>query len=610
MCGITGYFSNSLFDENQLNNSLAKIKHRGPDNQSTFIKDNVGLGHARLSIINLDEVANQPMHSACNNFTIVFNGEIYNYKEISEELSIKAFSDTQVILEGYKKWGREVLQKLNGMFAFVIYDKSKKSFFGARDRFGIKPFYYFFNGKDFAFASEIKSILEYKIDRKVNKEALKDYLLLEYIPVNQSIIDGVNKLEKGHCFSFSNSNLYISKYYNILDNIDSVKVSENEAIEGFEYHFKQSVKRRQISDVKLGAFLSGGLDSSLVCSHFDQSDLKLETYNIGFDVKAFDESEYAEKVAKEIKSNHHFYEVSAKNSLETIEKIVDSYDEPFAVPSVIPSLALCKKAKESVTVALGGDGGDELFMGYGYYNWVNRLNKVNKLGNIGRNSIGNLLSISNNRNKRASRVFKINAKSDSLVHLWSQEQYMFTEQEISKLMDTSYYNGSLSASLTEIRKVTDDELLQISLFDLEHYLPENLLYKMDIASMQSALEVRLPFLDHELVEYSVNLPTSCKINDGNQKYLLKKALEKKVSKDLVYRKKWGFPAPIENWLYNELSYLIDKYLNKEIISNQGFFNYNEVEKLVTKFRKGEGFHFKRIWALIVFGMWHKKYIEI
>ena len=609
MCGITGYFSDSLFNKDQLNDSLAKIRHRGPDNQSTYIDGDIGLGHARLSIINLDEVANQPMHSDCRRYTIVFNGEIYNYKEIANELNIEAFSDTQVIIEGYKKWGREVLQKLNGMFAFVIFDKYKKSFFGARDRFGIKPFYYFYNGKDFAFASELKSILEYKIDRKVNREALKDYLLLEYIPVGLSIIDGVTKLEKGHCFNLQDSNLEISKYYNVLDKIKPSKLSEKEAIEGFEYHFKQSVKRRQISDVKLGAFLSGGLDSSLVCSHFDQSDLKLETYNIGFDVKAFDESEYAEKVAKEINSNHHFYEVSAKNILETIEDIVDSYDEPFAVPSVIPSLALCSKAKENVTVALGGDGGDELFMGYGYYNWVNRLNKVNKLGTIGRNTIGNLLSISNNRNRRASRVFKINPKSDPLIHLWSQEQYMFSEKEISSLLDTSYINSSLSNSLKDIRSVTDDEMLQISLFDLEHYLPENLLYKMDIASMKSAVEVRLPFLDHELVEYSVNLPTSCKVNDGNQKYLLKKALEKKVSKELVYRKKWGFPAPIENWLYNELSYLIDKYLNKETISNQGYFNYNEVEKLVTKFRKGEGFHFKRIWALIVFGMWHKKYIE-
>ena len=332
------------------------------------------------------------------------------------------------------------------------------------------------------------------------------------------------------------------------------------------------------------------------------------TFNIGFDVAKFDESKYATRVAQHLKTNHHRQMVTEKEAKSNVENIVNSYDEPFAVPSVIPTTILSEKTKEHVSVALSGDGGDELFMGYGYYNWYNRVEKLKKIGGkTGLKIASALLSYSNPKHKRASRVMDIPSMDNSWLHILSQEQYMFTEKEISELFSETYVHSSTLQNWNEINDLPIHPFQKISLFDIQNYLSNDLLHKVDIASMSTGLELRVPLLDHNLVEFAINLPLELKVNEGEQKYLLKKLLSSYVPKDLVYRQTWGFPAPMGVWLLNDLYYLVDKYLNRQIINQMGLFNYNFIEKLVNEFKNGHDYHFKRVWALIYFSMWYKKW---
>ncbi len=620
MCGIAGYFSpEGRFKKQDLETITTALAHRGPDAAGYFIENAVGLGHRRLSIIDLSESANQPFFSRNNRYALIFNGEIYNYKEIEAELKLrdpnfqpKTTSDTEIVTEAFAVWGIDFVHKLNGMFTIAVYDRDEKSLLLFRDRMGIKPVYYHYDGKNFAFASEIKALTKIGLDKSLDLNALKDYFFLEYIPGEQTIFKSIRKLSAGYYLKISEQGLEKKQYYDIADKYtENSTNTEDFYKEGFIEQLKKSVKYQSISDVPIGAFLSGGTDSSLICAVFqEQNTQPVNTFTIGFDVKEFDETAYAGRVAEILKTNHSLTRVGESEGMELVEHLCDFYDQPFAVPSGIPSYIVCKKAKYSVTVALSGDGGDELFMGYGYYNWHKRIEKINSIGGYPARKIAvSLLGVLDNRSKRAARIFDYRENDNSWLHIWSQEQYMFSEKEISNLFNTEYKHSTLSTEWNKISAMNIQPFEQIALFDIKNYLADNLLYKMDVASMSSSLEVRVPYLDHNLVEFALNVPLEFKIKNREQKYLMKKSLENYLPNDLIYRKKWGFPAPVGTWLQSEMGYLIDKYLNKDELNKHQLFNSDFVNTIITKFRKGEAFHYKRIWALIIFQMWYNKYMK-
>lgn len=573
------------------------------------------MGHRRLSIIDLSAAANQPFYSHDGRYIMIFNGEMYNFKELAIKYNIhpRTSSDSEIIIEAFAKVGMACVNDFNGMFSLAIWDTSEKKLFIIRDRFGVKPLVYYHKGNDFAFASELKALLKLPVEKKINIPALQDYLFLEYIPNSTCILENFYKLPNGHYLVAEKGKVQVKPYYKFEEKIVARPLparKEEDVLDEFEALLSSSVKYRQISDVPIGAFLSGGTDSSLICALFQkQNNNPVNTFTIGFDVEGFDESGYASRVAKILKTNHSETHLTDKSSMSIVENITDYYDEPFAAPSTIPSYLVSKVARENVTVAMSGDGGDELFMGYGYYDVYRKVKKLYHMDmGVGRHLVKSLFQVMGPRYARASRLFNLPSK-DLFAHLWSEQQYMFSEKEIGSLLNISGTQLSIKDNWRKIdaMKLTDFE--KISLFDIEQYLTGNLLYKMDSASMANSLEVRNPFLDYRVMEFSYNLPQEFKINNGVPKYLLKKLLCRYLPDELVYRRKWGFPAPIGNWLTNELSYLIDKWLDPQLIKRQGLFNEQQVRYYVNAFRNGNKFHDKRVWSLIFFQMWHHKYME-
>lgn len=616
MCGIAGFVSRK-FTEEQLKRMTNCLRHRGPDAEGFLYEpaEGLGLGHRRLSVIDLSEAANNPMWSHNGRYAIIFNGEIYNYQEIAAKYGIrqKTTSDTEIILEAFDRFGIDCLQDFNGMFAFAIWDTLEKTLYLVRDRFGVKPLVYYWDGKDFAFASQLSALLQLPIDKKININAVQDYLFLEYIPAPATIFENIHKLQNGSYIVIRQGRVEIRNYYDLHEKIQQRPLparGDGEVAEEFKALLASSVKYRQISDVPIGAFLSGGTDSSLICALFQQqNETPVNTFTIGFDVPGFDESKKAAAVASILKTNHAEFHLAVKDSVSIVERLVDVYDEPFAVPSAIPSYLVCHEARKLVTVAMSGDGGDELFMGYGHYSLYRKMKAIHRFdAGIGRRVLATLLDNMSVKYQRGARIARVPAK-DLLIHLWSEEQYMFTEKEVGLLLQRKYENHSARDTWRKIDKMCMHDFEKISLFDIQLYLSHNLLYKMDAASMANSLEVRLPYLDYRLVEYSFNLPLRFKIRNGTQKYLMKEILRKYLPDDLVFRRKWGFPAPVGDWLYKDLSYLIDKWLDPGLLSRQGIFNTAEVKKYLDAFRSGQKFHYKRLWAIIVFQMWYDKYVS-
>lgn len=616
MCGIGGFVSNRLTREH-LNKMTCTVRHRGPDAEGFYFDEStgIGLGHRRLSIIDLSESANQPFFSSDGRYVVVYNGELYNFQELKLKYKIltKTNSDTEVVVELLAKYGLNALQDFNGMFSIAMWDIEKQELVLIRDRVGKKPLLYYHNNNEIIFSSELKSFFTLPVSWSVNKEALKDYLFLEYVPGNHSIIQDIQKLPPGHYLKFQKGKKSVTPYYELLSKINPAQTNANNEtfhLNAFYDVLSSSVKYRKISDVPLGAFLSGGTDSSLVCAVLqEQNHQPINTFTIGFDVAKFDETKYANEVAGLLHTNQKVFHLTDKDSLSIVDKLVQYYDEPFAAPSCIPSYLVCNRARQNVTVAMSGDGGDELFMGYGYYNVYKQLKKIYKrVPSVGRRLLSFLLYIKGGKYERASRLLQFTGSDDLMVKIWSEEQYMFNEKEISLLLGESYKHQSLLPAWQKINSMPVDDFEKISLFDYTQYLSHNLLYKMDSASMANSLEVRNPYLDYRLVELVMNMPLSCKVKNGEQKYLMKKLLERYLPKHLVYRRKWGFPAPLGEWLYKELKHLPDIWLNENRIKEQGIFNHKQVNKWVTTFRQGKHYHYKRIWALIIFQMWYDEYM--
>jgi asparagine synthase (glutamine-hydrolysing) len=605
MCGIAGFVSKRYNDE-QLRLITDTLSHRGPDANGFYFDAaaGIGLGHRRLSIIDLSAAANQPFYSQCGRYVMVYNGEVYNYQEIKAKynLTTRTHSDSEVILESFAKNGVQSVQDLNGMFLIVIWDKQERKLYIFRDRLGIKPLYYYKKGNDFAFASELKALEQLPIDRSVRRTAIANYLYLGYMPGEQTIYEYCFKLMPGHYAVVSEEHFDIQPYWKVEDQLQpQVLRNEAEAKAALQSLLETSVEYCMIADVPLGVFLSGGVDSSLVAAIAQKkSSQPVKTFSIGFTESKYNESGYAKAVADYLGTDHREFIISEKEAQEQIVNLLDIYDEPYADSSAIPTLLLSKLTREDVTVALCGDGGDELFMGYGFYNWARRLS--NPLVKLMRRPIAQTLyALGNNRLKRGSFMFQYPDESRMKSHIFSQEQYNFTINELDALLlqptgvDFDEGLGPVPRKLSAVEEQ--------SFFDIKNYLSEELLVKVDRASMHHSLEVRVPLLDYRLVEFAINLDEQLKLRGDTAKYLLKQVLYDYIPASYFNRPKWGFAVPLRLWLRNELRFLLDEYLSERVTREAGVLRYEAVKQIKEQYLGGKDYLYNKVWLIILLHKW-------
>lgn len=623
MCGIAGFYSfNQVFTRTELDTMTTTLAHRGPDASGFYSDDVCSLGHRRLSILDLSENANQPMHSSDNRYVMVYNGEVYNYPEIANELRLhhktvfKTSSDSEVILEAYAQYGTEFLKKLNGMFAIAIYDKVKKELFVCRDRMGIKPLYYFWDGENFAFASELKALTKLSfIPLELNRNAVYHFLHLGFIPSPQSIYKSIKKLNSATWVKISKGHLESREFWSINKNIsDKIITKEKEAIVKLSDLLMSSVQYQIKSDVPFGVFLSGGIDSSLITANaVALSGVKVNTFSIGFEENKFNESAYAKSVANYLGTNHHEFIVSHQDATDMINTIFEAYSEPFADPSAIPTLLVSKLARKHVTVTLSGEGGDELLLGYGAYQWARRLN--HPLIRNFRFQIAHLLKKYSRNYKRHADYFLYPSAELQYSHILSQEQYYFTLSEIDTLLTKEFISDSKTKLTEQLdrfgieiknlrRELTPMECQ--ALFDLEFYLQGDLLTKVDRASMNFSLETRVPYLDHRIIEFTLNLSPDLKYRNNTSKYLLKEILYQSIPKKFFDRPKQGFAIPLAKWLRNDLYFLAEEALSENVIKKYNIVEYDQVEYLKKEFLNGKDFYYSRLWLLIILHKWLMK----
>lgn len=586
------------------------MHYRGPDAEGFYFDepDHIGLGHRRLSILDLSEAGNQPFYSADGRYVMVYNGEVYNFREIAAKYQVhtKSGSDTEVIIESFARHGIPAVNDFNGMFAIAIWDRQEKKLYLFRDRVGIKPLYYYHADGHFLFASELKALFSVPLVKKeINTDSVWNFLHLGYIPGDSTIYRQVRKIKPGQYAVLSAEGLTIGTYWSVESQLQPRTLNdETTAKKELKGLVESSVAYCMIADVPLGIFLSGGVDSSLVASVAQRlSSQPVNTFSIAFDDKKFNEAPYAQQVADHIGSSHHVFTVTEKQALELADSLLDVYDEPYADSSAIPTMMVSRLARQHVTVALSGDGGDELFMGYGFYYWARRLQ--NPLLRAFRKPAAAVLAASGKpRLERAAKMFTYPGNANRKSHVFSQEQYYFSQQELASLVIPSgnitvdehvHYKG---------RKFSWAE--EQSLFDIQNYLPEELLVKTDRASMRYSLEVRVPLLDHRLVEFAINLNESLKLRGNTGKYILKQVLYDYVPASIFARPKWGFAVPLSKWLKTDLRYLVDTWLNPALVAECKLVHPEKTTALVKAWLNGKDYLFTRVWALIILHKWFKE----
>lgn len=621
MCGIVG---NIVFEgedrrEPALLNAIKQLNKRGPDYSSNYNTKNGGLGHARLSIIDTTNGANQPMSDSSGRYTIVFNGEIYNYLELKQTLESNGTifytnSDTEVLLQLFIEEGKNSLYKLDGFFAFCIYDNEEDSYFIARDRYGIKPLLYYKDEEQFIFGSELKALLQFPIDKSVDRDSLSQFFQFNYIPEPNSIFTNVKKLLPGHSISVKGKEVKIEKFYayylnQTLSN-DSYSTAKKKVRELLEY----SVEKRMVADVPIGSFLSGGIDSSIIATISSRLTSNLHTFSVGFkDEPYFDETKYAKLVADKIKTEHTVFSLSNNDLYEHFEEVLDYIDEPFADSSAINVFLLSKYTKDQVTVALSGDGADELFSGY---------NKHEALRMASQNSFKNSLIKTGKPlykffpQSRQSKLGNLGRQLDKYakgLSLSQRDRYIawasfMEESNADKLVKSNINFGERNKSLLPFEI---DNMNAILYADFNLVLTNDMLRKVDSMSMANSLEVRTPFLQHDLVEYVFSLPEYYKIDAGSRKKILKEAFKDELPDELFSRPKHGFEVPLLKWFKNEMAaYLKQNVFNKDLIESQDFLNWDEVAKIEQLLHSNSPKDaVSSTWALVVFQHWIKKYLS-
>lgn len=620
MCGITGlvYFNRERDISPQvLTNMSDSICYRGPDDEGHYIHKNVGLGFRRLSIIDLS-TGHQPLSNQNDSIYIIFNGEIYNYQEQREYLKQKGYAfktttDTEVILHLYEEYGVDCLQYLRGMFAFAIWDNNKQQMFCARDRFGIKPFYYYLDEEKFVFGSEIKSILNSEgIDTTISTDALDSYFAFKYITSDLSIYKHIKKLQPAHYLLLSFKEkpaIQIKRYWEIHFDPDYSK-SEDKWEEEIEECFSESVKLHMMSDVPLGAFLSGGIDSSSVVAMMARnSNRPVKTFSIGFKEQKFNELKYAREVAEKYGCEHH-EQIVEPESITLLSKLVHAYDEPFADPSAIPTYYVSELARKHVTVALSGDGGDELFAGYTGYT---KFKKIRSFPLHFNGAIANKMIWGNIHNLIPESI-----KGKGLIYFLSQhKEYAFayqttwTVEERKKLIknDDAHFDN-IGSELFKVGILKNnnnhDFITNLQYLDMKTYMVDDILTKVDRASMMNSLEVRVPMLDHKFAELSFKIPWNLKLKGNKKKYILKKSMENYLPANILNHPKQGFDVPLSLWFKSDLKEFVDDTLLSPNPLLSKYLDTNYVKKIVADHKKDRRDFNAKIWSLIVFEEWLKQ----
>jgi len=626
MCGIAGFtqFHRQRSSIDLLKAMGERIFHRGPDAGSEYFTENVGLCHRRLAIIDLSEAGVQPMPSSDDKLVITFNGEIYNFLELRATLQDEGYqfnthTDTEVILALYGKYGEKCLEHLNGMFAFALWDKEKKELFVARDRMGKKPLYYYFDNENIFFASELKSLLVLpNIPRNIREDAVYDFFAYQYIPDPKTIFENIYKLEPGHFITVNTNGLKKKEYWDI-----SFAQTSNDSEEKLKAYLTQltddCTKKRMISDVPLGAFLSGGVDSSgIVALMAKNSESPITTCSIGFDDEKYNEVDFARSVAEQYKTNHHEFTVH-QNVKDELNHIVGFFDEPFADPSLVPTYFVSELAKQKVTVAVAGDGGDEVFAGYEKYSVDNVENQLRqKFPSIVRQYIFPPLAKLAGCIK--ARPFR---RAKSLLTSLSVEPAMgfyITNSFITDDIWNSLVNKKVSSNLNGYHpsKITvdaynkadgPDHLSKILYTDMKTYLPGGILVKVDRMSMANSLEVRAPILDYKLVEFAAKIPSKFKFNNGEKKYILKEIFKPFLSDDILYRKKMGFSVPLADWLRGEIKEIAEDCLFNREAGLVSYFKQETIQKMWQQHQNKQIDYSAPLWSMLMFQMWWDKYME-
>jgi len=605
MCGIYG--TNLRYSESQIKDKLSRTAFRGPDKMgwNIYKEDNynISLGHNRLSIIDLDVRSNQPF-SYQNNIEIVFNGEIYNFKDIKDRLHKKGYtfntlSDTEVICAAYLEYGEDCVNHFNGMFAFVIFDKNKQEFFGARDRLGQKPFYYYHNGKDFEFASQVSSIQLHNKNLSISKEAIEAYLTWETIPDPLSIFNEVKKLLPGHSFKFNlNSGDFITKTYWDIDynGINKFSGTYEDAQSELTSILSNAVKIRLFADVPVGVFLSGGIDSSLVSALATKtSSAKVKTFSVKFNEKGFDESVYAKHVADHLNTNHNIIECNYNEGMDLIENFHHYYDEPFADSSAIPSMLLAKHTKKQVTVALSGDAGDESFLGYHRYDWINKGSSFLKIPYPLRLIMSKITNL--------APYYKLKIISEFMKSKSINNAYLDSITANNYSWMNSTYNSKKVEDLKYLMHSNKNLLERVSDFDIKTYLNWDINTKVDRATMAYSLEARAPLMDYRVVEFARSLPTEYKFKGNNQKRILKDILYNYVPKEVFDRPKAGFTMPFKEWFRDDLKdYVLDE-LSPDGLKQIPSIKINEITNRINQHMDRTWNYYPLIWKLLVLKQW-------
>ena len=626
MCGIAGIVYNDRnrpVSVDDVKRMCGTLIHRGPDDEGFFVQGNVGLGMRRLKVIDLI-TGHQPISNEDGSIWIVFNGEIYNYPEIRRDLEQKGHkfathTDTETIVHAYEEYGEDCVAKLNGMFAFAIWDGRNQKLVLARDRIGVKPLYYFFDGHHLVFGSELKAILQCQdVPKSIDSEALDAFLTFEYIPAPLSIFSAVKKLAAGHVLILERGEISTRQYWDLR--FCKLKGDEKELGEALCDLLKDAVRMRLISDVPLGAFLSGGIDSSSIVALMSEiMDRPVKTFSIGFDDPSYNELEHARTVAKHFATDHHELTIQP-DVVNLVSDLIRHLDEPLADVSIFPTYLVSKLAREHVTVVLSGDGGDELFGGYEWYvaekiaryyrhlpeslkiRWIPSLmglmppspKKKGSVNKLKRFVEGSALPESL-RHFRWSSFFTEDSKQD----LYSEGMRQTVSHELTCSRFTAYFERNGEA----------DRFWQEQFADIKTYLADDILVKVDRMSMANSLEARAPFLDYRIAEFAAGLPTSLKLKGFQTKYLLKRCMEAKLPPSILKRKKEGFSIPMKNWLQHELRPMLEDVLSPSRLKNEGLFNAPYIEKLKADHLKGAANNSHQLWSLMIFEIWRDTYLQ-
>lgn len=639
MCGICGKLDPR---ENALGRDLMErmcraLSHRGPDDEGILVAPPVALGHRRLSIIDISEAGHQPMSNEDGSVWLSFNGEIYDFQAIRRRLESKGHTlssqtDSETLIHLYEDEGINFLERLNGMFAFALWDEPQQRLWLVRDRLGIKPLLYYWDGSRLVFASEIKAILcDPDVSREIDPEALDLYLTLNYIPAPWTIFKNIRKLMPGSYLIAEKGNISVEPYWDIPEDAEPLHgmpadSSADQQIADCKEHLftlvEESVRRRLISDVPLGAFLSGGIDSSIIVALMARNSTRpVKTFSIGYhDLPAFDETRYAREVAELHSTDHHEFKLGYKDILEVFPGVLESLDEPFADSSAVPTYIVSRETRNNVTVALSGDGGDELFAGYRMYLGEHWSRYYTMIPSILRNGIiaPFINALPDARDRPALEIVRRLKKFIKGVGLefperfsgW-REVFPFASRQgiLCDSPQENFYLRLVKEMVENEKARFPEDLINLMLFmDVKGLLPGDMLAKVDRMSMLNALEVRVPFLDYTVVEYVFRLKGDTKLKGKKRKFILMETFKDLLPPSLHTRPKWGFEMPIGAWLRNELKFLIDEYLAEGPIKKQGIFDFEAIRTLIDKHLNGRQDTSWHLWNLIVFQHWHERYL--